>query len=148
MSGANAGIGRETANDMYKRGASVVLLCRSEEKANAAMKWIRDNNDDKIGSLRFESCDMSSMKSVRSCAERLLDSLEAIDMLVNNAGVGGSAERMATEDGFELTFATCHLGHFLLTELLMPLIKKSAESGFKPRYDQACLSHMKSHDFP
>ena len=140
MSGANAGIGRETANDMYKRGASVVLLCRSEEKANAAMKWIRDNNDAAEGgggngSLRFESCDMSSMKSVRSCAERLLGSLEAIDILVNNAGVGGSEERMATEDGFELTFATCHLGHFLLTELLMPLIKKSAESGFKPRYD-------------
>ena len=72
-------------------------------------------------------------KSVRSCAERLLGSLEAVDILVNNAGVGGG-ERVVTEDGFERTFATNHLGHFLLTELLMPLIKKSAESGFRPRY--------------
>ena len=72
-------------------------------------------------------------KSVRSCAERLLGSLEAVDILVNNAGVGGG-ERVVTEDGFERTFATNHLGHFLLTELLMPLIKKSAESDFRPRY--------------
>ena len=136
MSGANAGIGKETANDMYKRGASVLMLCRSEEKANAAMKWISDNAEDGgKGSLRFELCDMSSMKSVRSCADRLLDSLVKMDILVNNAGIAGSNERTTSEDGFELTFATNHLGHFLLTELLMPLLKKSAESGFKPRYD-------------
>ena len=78
------------------------------------------------------------MKSVRSCADRLLESLEKIDILVNNAGIGGSDERKSTEDGFELTLATNHLGHFLLTELLMPLLKKSAESGFKPRYEKAC----------
>ena len=67
MAGANAGIGKETANDLYKRGATVVMLCRSEERANAAMKWIRDNNAEvegggSNGTLRFESCDMSSMK--------------------------------------------------------------------------------------
>ena len=67
MAGANAGIGKETANDLYKRGATVVMLCRSEEKANTAMKWIRDNNAEveeggSNGSLRLESCDMSSMK--------------------------------------------------------------------------------------
>merc|ERR1719384_2812310 len=56
------------------------MLCRSEEKANAAMKWIKENSTEEgNGSLRFESCDMSSMKSVRSCAERLLGSLEAVD---------------------------------------------------------------------
>ena len=93
-----------------------------------------NNTEEGNGSLRFEPCDMSSMKSVRNCAERLLGSLEAVDILVNNAGVGGAAERAVTEDGFEQTFATCHLGHFLLTELLMPLLKKSEESGFRPRY--------------
>ena len=72
-------------------------------------------------------------KSVRSCAERLLESLEAVDILVNNAGTGGG-ERVVTEDGFERTFATNHLGHFLLTELLLPLLKKSEEAGFRPRY--------------
>ena len=67
MVGANAGIGKETSNDLYKRGATVVMLCRSEEKANAAMKWIRDNNAEaeeggSNRSLRLELCDMSSMK--------------------------------------------------------------------------------------
>ena len=135
MTGANTGIGKETANDMYKRGASVIMLCRSEEKANAAIKWITENAEENSnkGSLRFELCDMSSTKSVKSCADRLLNSLEMIDILVNNAGMAGPSSKATTEDGFEITFATNHLGHFLLTNLLVPLIKKSAEAGFKPR---------------
>ena len=57
-----------------------------------------------------------------------------IDILVNNAGVyWGKDERVTTEDGFELTFAVNHLGHFLLTELVLPLLKKSAETGYTPR---------------
>ena len=66
--------------------------------------------------------------------DRLLGSLEAVDILVNNAGGLGGGERAVTEDGFERTFATNHLGHFLLTELLLPLLKKSEEAGFRPRY--------------
>ena len=133
-SGANAGIGRETANDMYKRGASVIMLCRAEERAKAAIKWITENNEENSskGSLRLELCDLSSMKSVKNCADRLLGSLEMIDILVNNAGTA-SGQKITTDDGFELTLATNHLGPFLLTELLMPLLKKSAESGFRPR---------------
>ena len=112
----------------------MIMLCRSEEKANTAIKWITDNAvGDSNGTLIFEQCDISSMLSVRKCAERLLVSLDKIDILVNNAGIVWDHGRKVTEDGFELTFATNHLGHFLLTDLLIPLLKKSAESGFTPR---------------
>ena len=61
-----------------------------------------------------------------------------VDILVNNAGVyWGKEKRATTEDGFELTFAVNHLGHFLLTELVLPLLKKSAEAGYTPRYEVA-----------
>ena len=112
----------------------MVMLCRSEERANTAIKWITDNMlGDGNGSLLFEQCDLSLMESVRKCSGRLLNSLDKIDILINNAGILWDRGRTVTEDGFELTFATNHLGHFLLTDLVLPLLKKSAESGFTPR---------------
>ena len=114
------------------------MLCRSEERADSAIKWITDNAlGDDNGILIFEQCDLSSMKSVRKCADRLLNTLDKIDLLVNNAGILWDWGRKETEDGFELTFATNHLGHFLLTDLLVPLLKKSVESGFTARYDSS-----------
>ena len=112
------------------------MLCRSEEKAKAAINSI---SDDAVGggngTLIFEECDLSSMESVRKCAERLLNTLDKIDILVNNAGILWDRGRKVTEDGFELTFATNHLGHFLLTDLLVPLLKRAVETGFTPRYE-------------
>ena len=67
-------------------------------------------------------------------AERLLEYVNKIDILVNNAGIVWDWGREVTEDGFELTFATNHLGHFLLTDLLLPLLKESVESGFTTRF--------------
>jgi NAD(P)-dependent dehydrogenase (short-subunit alcohol dehydrogenase family) len=75
--------------------------------------------------------DLASLRSVRACAEHLLATESRIDVLVNNAGV--VSPKALTEDGFEMNFGTNHLGHFLLTQLLMPLITKSSETGFKPR---------------
>ena len=68
--GTNTGIGKETAADLYKRGATVIMLCRSEQKANAAINSINDEVGDSNGTLTFEQCDMSSMLSVKKCAER------------------------------------------------------------------------------
>ena len=133
ISGANSGIGKETAADLYKRGARVIMLCRSEEKANSAINSIKETMSNSNGTLSFEQCDMSSMSSVRKCAERLLEYVDKIDILVNNAGIVWDWGREVTDDGFELTFATNHLGPFLLTDLLVPLLKKSADSGFTPR---------------
>ena len=111
----------------------MIMLCRSEERANAAIDSINESVEDSDGTLIFEQCDMSSMLSVRKCAERLLEYVNKIDILVNNAGIAWDWGREVTEDGFELTFATNHLGHFLLTDLLMPLLKESVDSGFTPR---------------
>jgi len=133
ITGANSGIGKETAADLYKRGARVIMLCRSEEKANSAINSIKETMSNSNGTLSFEQCDMSSMSSVRKCAERLLEYVDKIDILVNNAGIVWDWGREVTDDGFELTFATNHLGPFLLTDLLVPLLKKSADSGFTPR---------------
>ena len=112
---------------------------------NAAIKWITDNAvGDSNGALILEQCDMSSMLSVRKCAERLLEYVNKIDILVNNAGGNNAWGREVTEDGFELTLATNHLGHFLLTDLLAPLFKESVESGFTPRFTHDSLWHDSS----
>ncbi len=81
--------------------------------------------------------DLSSLKSVRECADRILEKEAKLDLLVNNAGVMMTPAELRTEDGFDAQFGTNHLGHFLLTELLLPLIKKAAAavegSSYRPR---------------
>merc|ERR1719288_272414 len=77
-------------------------------------------------------CDLSSLESVRACAAKLIEDEDKIDMLVNNAGVMMCPE-LRTAEGFEMQIGTNHLGHFLLTELLLPKLRKSAASGFNAR---------------
>ena len=76
--------------------------------------------------------DLASLSSVRECAEELNGRLERIDLLVNNAGVM-MCPYQKTADGLEMQIGTNHFGHFLLTELLLPLLKKSSLTGFRPR---------------
>merc|ERR1711892_1435831 len=113
ITGANTGIGKLTALDMSRRGAKVVMLCRDMKKAETK------------GEVMIHSLDLASLESVREVAEQLGNSLEKIDILINNAGIMACPE-MRTKEGFEMQFGTNHLGHFLLTNLLMPLIKKAA----------------------
>ena len=84
VSGANTGIGKETALDLVKRGARVILLCRNEEKAKKAAQDIK--NLWKGAQLSIQQLDLGSLKSVRSCAQHLIDTEDKIDILVNNAG--------------------------------------------------------------
>jgi len=122
ITGANTGIGKETALDLSRRGAKIVMLCRNVEKAEVAATEIRKATE---GEVVVHKMDLSSLASVREAAEQLGNSLEKIDILINNAGIMACPE-MRTTEGFELQFGTNHLGHFLLTNLLMPLIKKAA----------------------
>jgi NAD(P)-dependent dehydrogenase (short-subunit alcohol dehydrogenase family) len=121
ITGANSGIGKVTALELAKRGARVILACRSAEKTQPVIDEIkRESGNDKI---EFVALDLSDLASVRRCAEQLLALDIPIHGLINNAGLAGS--RGTTKDGFEMTFGTNHLGHYLLTRLLLDRIKQS-----------------------
>jgi len=133
ITGANSGLGKVTALDLAGRGARVLLLCRSKEKTLAVASEIKTATGNE--QVIFYQLDLSSLRSVRECAEEITSKEERLDILINNAGVA-NCPQSKTEDGFELQFGTNHLGHFLLTELLLPMLKKSAtaaSSGFHPR---------------
>ena len=130
ITGANTGIGKVTATDLAKRGAKVIICCRSPERAQEAIKDIKNESGSQL--VENVTCDLASLASVRKCAQTILGQEEKIDYLVNNAGVMWCPQ-WKTEDGFDMQIGTNHLGHFLLTQLLMPLIRKSAASGHHPR---------------
>uniref|UniRef100_A0A6P7GKT7 Retinol dehydrogenase 13-like n=1 Tax=Diabrotica virgifera virgifera TaxID=50390 RepID=A0A6P7GKT7_DIAVI len=126
VTGANTGIGKATAKNLYERGARVLLACRNMVKANEAIEDIKIHcqQSPNVGELKAIHLDLSSLKSVRECAEAILKTEKQLDILINNACVIG-VPYTKTEDGYELTFQTNHLGHFLFTLLLMPLLMKS-----------------------
>jgi len=125
ITGANSGIGKATALALAKLGATVVLVCRNLERAETARKEIvsETNNTDVSVAL----VDLSHLKSVRIFAADFQKKSPKLHVLVNNAGIYTS-KRIVTVDGFESTFATNHLGHFLLTELLVDELKANAPS--------------------
>src|SRR4051794_13583429 len=120
ITGANTGIGRVTATELAKRGARVLLACRSLEKARPVAEAIRaDTHNDTVEALEL---DLASFESVRRMAAGLLARDLPLHLLINNAGL---AARGLTADGFELVFGTNHLGHFLLTNLLLDRLRAS-----------------------
>jgi NAD(P)-dependent dehydrogenase (short-subunit alcohol dehydrogenase family) len=123
ITGANTGIGKQTAVGLADMGARVVLACRNRAKADAAASEVktRTGNDD----VHVVDLDLADLDSVRACAGTALDRFDRIDVLINNAGLQ-LGERATTKQGFEATFGTNHLGHFLLTNLLLDRIKASA----------------------
>lgn len=125
ITGANTGIGKETAIDLARRGARVVVACRDEKRALAALGEIKE----KSGSAEviYKWLDLASLSSVRAFSEEVLQEEEHVHILVNNAGVM-FPPYTRTKDGFELQFGVNHLGHFLLTMLLLDRIKDSAPS--------------------
>ncbi|KAK7868685.1 hypothetical protein R5R35_006976 [Gryllus longicercus] len=127
VTGCNTGIGLCTVEDFVRRGARVIMACRNLEKAERAAECVRVRTvgAEGAGAVRVVQLDLSSLASVRACAKLLLDSEPRIHLLINNAGIMACPE-MRTEDGFEMQFGTNHLGHFLLTCLLLPRIRASA----------------------
>ena len=122
VTGANGGLGLETARALAGAGAHVVMAARNQEKAASAVQDIRAGQPD--ASLEVVALDLGSQASVREAAEQILAAHERIDLLVNNAGVMGIPERRTT-DGFEMQFGTNHLGHYALTALLMPALLRA-----------------------
>jgi len=120
VTGANSGIGYETARALAAKGARVVLACRSEEKGRDAERRVRVAAPK--ADARFEPLDLGSLASVRGFAERFAAAESRLDLLIDNAGIMMSP-RGRTADGFETQFGTNHLGHFALTGLLLPRIR-------------------------
>ena len=123
ITGANSGIGLETAVDIAKRNARVILACRSVERGKTALADVKKRSGS--NNVAFVQLDLGSLDSVRTFAAKILEDEPRIDILINNAGVMMIPKRMLTPDGFEMQFGVNHLGHFLLTNLLLNRIKKS-----------------------
>ncbi|MFL6089043.1 MAG: SDR family oxidoreductase [Aeromicrobium sp.] len=121
VTGANTGIGKETARELARRGGRVTLAGRSEEKTRAAMADIAGTVPD--ADLAFLQLDLGDLAAVRRSAEEFLAREEPLDVLVNNAGLAGA--KGMTASGFELAFGTNHVGPFLFTQLLLDRLKAS-----------------------
>ncbi len=116
ITGANTGLGLETAKALAAKGARVVLAVRNLDKGEAAAEWI--SRSVRGADLRVQRLDLGSLASVRDAAAELRDTYDRIDLLINNAGVMTPPKEITT-DGFELQFGTNHLGHFAFTGLLL-----------------------------
>lgn len=134
ITGANTGIGLETAVDFAKRNARVILACRNKEKGEAAAIQVKKRSGNE--NVVFVQLDLSSLDSVRAFSSKVLDSEPRIDILVNNAGVVCPHE--LTVDGLEIQFAVNHLSHFLLTYLLLDRIKESSSGRIVVVSSEAC----------
>ncbi len=122
VTGANGGLGLETARQLAVKGAHVVMAVRNQEKAQAAVKEIRGGAPD--ASLELVALDLASQASVRAAAGQIIAAHKNIDLLINNAGVMGISEAK-TADGFEMQFGVDHLGHWSLTALLLPALLRT-----------------------
>jgi NAD(P)-dependent dehydrogenase (short-subunit alcohol dehydrogenase family) len=122
VTGANGGLGLETAEALAAAGATVVLAARDPEKTERAEARIRRTVPE--ADLEVVALDLGSLDSVREAAATIGAAHERIDVLVNNAGVMGIPER-ATADGFEMQFGVNHLGHFALTSRLLPAVLRA-----------------------
>ena len=125
ITGGNTGIGKEAAVGLASLGARVVVTSRNEERGRSARKEIaeRSGND----SVDVMPLDLASFRSIRSFAAEALDRFDHLDVLVNNAGLI-LYRRAETKEGFEETFGVNHLGHFLLTDLLLERLRAGAPS--------------------
>ena len=127
ITGANSGLGFETAKALYEKGADVIIACRNVIKGESAVKQIQQAVSSS-GSLEVMVLDLASLESVRAFIIIFKEKYESLDILINNAGIM-ALPFARTEDGFESQFGTNHLGHFALTGPLLPLLEKAA----KPR---------------
>ena len=125
LTGGNTGIGKFTALDLARRGGRVIIACRDATRGLSAVADIKkESGNDQVF---FRSLDLASCQSVREFSERLLEEESRLDVLILNAGVMFTPN-VRTKDGFEMQFGVNHLGHFLLTHLLLGRLRACAPS--------------------
>ncbi|MHA2120248.1 MAG: SDR family oxidoreductase [Promethearchaeota archaeon] len=125
ITGANSGIGKATALGLAKMNATVVMRCRNKDTGVIAQEEIINESGNK--NIDLLVCDLSSQEQIRKFAEEFKQKYQRLDVLINNAGVM-AAKRNLCVDGFEMNFAVNHLAPFLLTNLLLDVLEKSAPS--------------------
>lgn len=134
VTGANTGIGFETARALARKGAHVILACRSLEKGWRAVARVQ--KEAPLARVEAQALDLSNLESVRAFADAFAADHQHLDLLVNNAGVMIPPFSRTTQ-GFELQFGTNHLGHFALTGHLLPLLRNTAASRVVVVYSSA-----------
>ncbi|XP_003452656.1 retinol dehydrogenase 14a [Oreochromis niloticus] len=127
VTGANSGIGKATAAGIVKLQGRVIMACRDLDKAEEAARDIQQGTGAESTQLVVKRLDLASLTSVRAFCEDVIKEEPRLDVLINNAGIY-QCPYTRTEDGFEMQFGVNHLGHFLLTHLLLDLLKRSAPS--------------------
>lgn len=123
VTGANSGMGMASARMLARKGYFVLMLVRSEKRGNEAFNML---NEEQPGCFQLILCDLSDLQSVRRAAASIGETYDKIDVMVNNAGVI-TTQRELTKEGLEMQFGVNHVGHFLLTMLLLRSFKKEAE---------------------
>ena len=139
VTGASSGIGKETAKKLVGLGATAVMVCRNRKRGEKTVAEIKRAN--KNAQVELLLADFTSLDAVRSVAKELSEKHDSLHVLVNNAG-GVRVMRSATADGFETTFQVDYLSHFLLTNLLLELLRKSAPSRI---INVSSASHYRGH---
>ncbi|MBR4777502.1 MAG: SDR family oxidoreductase [Lachnospiraceae bacterium] len=122
VTGANSGMGMATVEALSDKGATVIMLCRSEERGKEAILKLTENKE---RNLDLILCDLGDYESIRNFAKAVKEKYDHIDILVNNAGFI-SLDRQETKEGLERQFGINHIGHFLLTKELLELMGKGS----------------------
>lgn len=142
VTGGNSGIGEVTVTELAKQGFRVYVACRPSVKTLSALARIKVQS--RSDEVFFIPLDLADFDSVRACAAEFLAKEKVLDRLINNAGLAG--HKGLTASGFEMTFGVCHMGHFLLTKLLMGALEKADEARVITVASMA-HRHIKSIDF-
>lgn len=124
ITGGNTGIGFETAKSLCERGYEVILACRDPSRATAAQAKLKQLVPG--AAVKLQALDLADLNSAKSLATKLLDEGVSLDVLLNNAGVM-ACPQMASKDGYEYQLQVNHLGHFLLTTMLLPALENSGK---------------------
>ncbi len=125
VTGPTSGLGKETSIVLARKNAIVIMAARDLKKAESVKKEIL--NENKNAKIDIQELDLCSLESINSFTETINKKYKALDVLINNAGIM-ACPYSKTKDGFEIQMGTNHLGHFALTGLLLPLIKKTENS--------------------
>ena len=126
ITGANAGLGLESLLHLVKHSPARIYLCaRSQSKYDSAMERVREAKPTATSFVKFLEIDLSSFASIKAAASQFLEQEQRLDILMNNAGINVDVEKF-TEDGYQRAFGTNHMGHALLTKLLLPTLQKTA----------------------